>query len=89
MRSQQVKKAIKKAMGKLVAFSLKEHEKLEVAFHGRFRGDIWVTGLNVNCPAEITIINAPSNDDDINRFNSDVEKTIALARQEPKGVNHG
>lgn len=76
----EIKKAISKAMAKLVGFSLNEKAMkghyIEVAIHGRFRSDIWVY-LDEENKFKSAIINAPSSIDDINRFESEVEKLMA------------
>jgi len=76
----QIKKSISKAMAKLVGFSLNEKAMkghyIEVAIHGRFRSDIWVY-LDKENKFKSTIIDAPSSIDDINRFESEVEKLMA------------
>lgn len=76
----EIKTAISKAMSKLVGLSLNDKAMnghyIEVAIHGRFRSDIWVY-LDEENKFESTIINAPSSIDDINRFESEVEKLMA------------
>jgi hypothetical protein len=72
-------------MGKLVAFSLSDevvvNGGLDVAYMGRF-GAIWVTTACLEDAANILMVHNPSGEDDIDRFNYEVEQVIARIRQE-------
>ncbi len=74
----QIKKAISKAMGKLVGFALNEKvmngRTIEVALMSRFRHDIWITdNSNLAC----TIIQSPKVTDEISDYEHQIEKAIA------------
>jgi len=77
----EIKKAITKAMNKLVRFSLNENKMngkaIEVALHGRFNHDIWVTSLEHSV---IQIIEAPKTIGCIPDFEDKIEKFMAETR---------
>ena len=74
----EIKTAISKAMRKLVGLSLNEKamngHNIEVALHGRFNHDIWVCQHGGK---DLLIINAPTSINDINNFESKIEKLMA------------
>jgi hypothetical protein len=73
-----IKKAISKAMGKLVGFSLNEKamngHTIEVTLMGRFRHDVWVVNDSGNA---INITASPKTIADIPAFENEIEKAIA------------
>jgi len=73
-----IKKAISKAMAKLVGFSLNEKamngNSIEIALMGRFRHDVWVTDNQNN---SVTITAAPVTVEAIPEFDREIEKAIA------------
>ena len=77
----QIKKAISKAMAKLVGFSLNEKamngHTIEVALMCRFRNDVWITdNQNLAC----TIIQAPKLINEISDYEWRIEKAMAELR---------
>lgn len=74
----EIKKAISKAMAKLVGFSFNEKKMngktIEVALMGRFRNDVWVTDNSNNA---VIIIGAPLFIDAIPSYERQIEKAIA------------
>ena len=75
--NQEIKTAISKAMTKLVGFSLNDKamngNSVQVALHGEFRHDIWVSTPSTN----FEIIESPKSMNDIQDFEAKIEKIMA------------
>lgn len=73
-----IKKAITRAVRKLVGFSLNERamngNSIEVSLMGRFRHDVWITD---NSTLATTITASPKVVAEIPEFESEIEKHIA------------